>query len=82
MYRKHIISVGIALVLASSLGTGAFAARKHIAKAGGAKSAANVVNRKIAKNIGRAKGTKIPTGNSADFGANGPYVGVKYVGKQ
>lgn len=74
MFGKGMATVGAALVLASCLAaTDASAARRaaqgvrnHAANAGGQKAAASRVS---------------PSSN-ANFGLSGPYIGLKFIGKQ
>lgn len=74
MVCKRMAPVGAALVLASLLAvTGAAAAprgalgfRNHATTAGGQKTFAS----------------RVPANRNANFGFGGPYVGMKFIGKQ
>lgn len=73
MFRNGIVVVGVALVLCSSLAaTDSFAGNKAVHK----KLAVNGGGKKSAK----SKGLPTPTGSGANFGASGPYIGLKYIG--
>jgi hypothetical protein len=74
MFGKGMATVGAALVLASLLAmTGASAAprgalglRNHAANAGGQKTFAS----------------RVPANRNTNFGFSGPYVGMKFIGRQ
>ena len=74
MVCKGMATVGVALVLVSLLAMagasaaprGALGFRNHAANAGGQKTFAS----------------RVPANRNTNFGLNGPYVGLKFIGRQ
>jgi hypothetical protein len=73
MFSKGIVTVGAALVLASCLAaTDASAARRA---AQGVRNPANAGGQK-------ASASRVSPSSNTNFGLSGPYVGLKFIGKQ
>lgn len=74
MFRKTMVTVGAALVLASSLAaTEASAARRGVQ--GLRNPAVNAGGQKLST-------SRVSAGSNTNFGLSGPYVGLKFIGKQ
>ena len=74
MFGKGMATVGAALVLASFLAaTEASAARR---------GAQGLRNNAVNAGGQKASASRVSAGSNTNFGSSGPYVGLKFIGKQ
>lgn len=83
MFLRWTVAVGVALVLAgSSFATDALAKGEKAKKTLAAKPAKNKKTPTSNAPVAQTGSTALPTApnTNSNFGANGPYVGLKWVG--